>query len=215
MTFPMQPLLELHNATLGYPDKVVLEHLNWYVRRGERWAITGPNGSGKTTLMRTLLGLLPLQAGQLLRYDREGRTTDQLVASYLPQINQIDRHFPIHVYEVIDSGLPKSTTGHGVRREQVEKLAEAIGLTYLLQQPIGKLSGGQLQRALLGRALASDPELLILDEPLSFLDKSYKESFESLLEQVVRPETTMLMVTHDLQQAKSEYWQTLTLGRFE
>ena len=185
------------------------------MRRGERWAITGPNGSGKTTLMRTLLGLIPLQAGQLLRYDREGHTTDQLIASYLPQINQIDRHFPIHVYEVIDSGLPRGTTGRGVRREQVEKLTEAIGLTHLLQHPIGKLSGGQLQRALLGRALASDPELLILDEPLSFLDRSYKESFEALLEQVVRPETTMLMVTHDLHQAKSEYWQTLTLERFE
>lgn len=211
----MQPLLELRDATLGYPDKVVLEHLNWSVRRGERWAITGPNGSGKTTLMRTLLGLIPLQAGRLLRYDHEGHTTDQLVASYLPQINQIDRHFPIHVHEVIDSGLPQGTTRRSVRREQVEKLAEAIGLMHLLQQPIGKLSGGQLQRALLGRALASNPELLILDEPLSFLDKSYKESFESLLEQVVRPETTMLMVTHDLHQAKSEYWKTLTLGRFE
>ena len=215
MTSPMQPLLELRDATLGYPDKVVLEHLNWSVRRGERWAITGPNGSGKTTLMRTLLGLIPLQAGRLLRYDHEGHTTDQLVASYLPQINQIDRHFPIHVHEVIDSGLPQGTTRRSVRREQVEKLAEAIGLMHLLQQPIGKLSGGQLQRALLGRALASNPELLILDEPLSFLDKSYKESFESLLEQVVRPETTMLMVTHDLHQAKSEYWKTLTLGRFE
>ena len=161
----MQPLLELHNATLGYPDKVVLEHLNWCVRRGERWAITGPNGSGKTTLMRTLLGLIPLQAGQLLRYDREGHTTDQLVASYLPQ-NPImidSSHFPIHVHEVLTSGLPKGTTGRSVHREQVEKLTEAIGLTHLLQQPIGKLSGGQLQRALLGRALASNPELLILD----------------------------------------------------
>jgi len=66
MTSPMQPLLELHNATLGYPDKVVLEHLNWCVRRGERWAITGPNGSGKTTLIRTLLGLIPLQAAKVV-----------------------------------------------------------------------------------------------------------------------------------------------------
>lgn len=209
----MHPLLELHNAVLGYPDKVVLEHLNWRILRGERWAITGPNGSGKTTLMHTLLGLIPLQSGQLLRYNKVGEPTEQVVASYLPQINQIDRHFPIHVHEVIDSGLPKETAERSSRRTRVEELAEAIGITHLLQQPIGKLSGGQLQRTLLGRALASDPELLILDEPLSFLDKSYKESFETLLEHVVRPETTMLMVTHDLHHATSEHWKTLTLGR--
>ena len=211
----MQPILELHNASLGYPDKIVLEHLSWRVLRGERWAITGPNGSGKTTLMRTLIGLIPLQAGQLLRYDKAGKPSTQVVASYLPQISQIDRHFPIHVYEVIDSGLPKETTERSSRHARVEELAEAIGITHLLQQPIGKLSGGQLQRTLLGRALASDPELLILDEPLSFLDKSYKESFETLLEQVVRPETTMLMVTHDLHHATAGHWQTLTLGHFE
>ncbi len=211
----MQPILELHNASLGYPDKVVLEHLNWRVLRGEWWAITGPNGSGKTTLMRTLLGLIPLQSGQLLRYNSVGEPTEQIVASYLPQISQIDRHFPIHVYEVIDSGLPKEHIERGTRRARVEELAEAIGITHLLDRPIGKLSGGQLQRTLLGRALASDPELLILDEPLSFLDKSYKESFEDLLKQVVRPATTMLMVTHDLHHATAEDWQTLTLGLIE
>jgi len=191
----------------------VLEHLDWSIQRGEHWAITGPNGCGKTTLMRTLLRLIPLRGGRLSYFDAAGRETNTLVTSYLPQINQIDRHFPIHVHEVIDSGLPKETTERSSRRTRVEELAEAIGITHLLQQPIGKLSGGQLQRTLLGRALASDPELLILDEPLSFLDKSYKESFEALLEHVVRPETTMLMVTHDLHHATAEHWKTLTLGR--
>ena len=145
---------------------------------------------------------------------QQRRRTYRTNSRELPtSISQIYRHFPIHVHEVIDSGLPKETTEQSSRRARVEELAEAIGITHLLQQPIGKLSGGQLQRTLLGRALASDPELLILDEPLSFLDKSYKESFEALLEHVVRPETTMLMVTHDLHHATSEHWKTLTLGR--
>lgn len=136
------------------------------------------------------------------------------MTSYLPQINQIDRHFPIHVYEVIDSGLPHALKASTERKEKVQHLAEATGIDQLLSQPIGRLSGGQLQRTLLARALASDPELLILDEPLSFLDRSYKESFEELLSTVVRPETTILMVTHDLQPGDQEHWQVLSLGRF-
>ena len=207
--------IQIADLSAQYGEKHVLDGVTVTFSAHRLTGLIGPNGSGKTTLMRTLLGLIPLQAGQLLRYDKAGKPTTQVVASYLPQISQIDRHFPIHVYEVIDSGLPKETTERSSRHARVEELAEAIGITHLLQQPIGKLSGGQLQRTLLGRALASDPELLILDEPLSFLDKSYKESFETLLEQVVRPETTMLMVTHDLHHATAGHWQTLTLGHFE
>lgn len=210
----MQQIIQLLNATIGYPDKVVLDHLDWEIHRGEHWAITGPNGCGKTTLMRTLLGLIPLRSGQLRCYDTHGELTNELVTSYLPQINQIDRHFPIHVYEVIDSGLPHALKASTERKEKVQHLAEATGIDQLLSQPIGRLSGGQLQRTLLARALASDPELLILDEPLSFLDRSYKESFEELLSTVVRPETTILMVTHDLQPGDQEHWQVLSLGRF-
>ncbi|MBF1067877.1 MAG: ATP-binding cassette domain-containing protein, partial [Porphyromonadaceae bacterium] len=161
-------ILTLEDASIGYPDTLVLDGLNWTVCRGERWAITGPNGCGKTTLMRTLLGLLPLRAGRLTRYDREEAPTQGLVMSYLPQINQIDRHFPIHVEEIIASGLPQGLEKHR-RLAEVERLAEVFGITTLLRQPLGRLSGGQLQRTLLARSLASDPELLILDEPLSFL----------------------------------------------
>ena len=210
----MPQIIQLQNATIGYPDKVVLDHLDWEIQRGEHWAITGPNGCGKTTLMRTLLRLIPLRSGELRCYDAEGKLTDGLVTSYLPQISQIDRHFPIHVYEVIDSGLPDALKPATKRWEKIQHLAEATGISLLLGQPIGRLSGGQLQRTLLARALASDPELLILDEPLSFLDRSYKESFEELLSTIVRPETTILMVTHDLQAGDQEHWQVLSLGHF-
>lgn len=206
-------ILTLEDASIGYSDTLVLDGLNWTIGRGERWAITGPNGCGKTTLMRTLLGLLPLRAGRLTRYDREEAPTQGLVMSYLPQINQIDRHFPIHVEEIIASGLPQGLEKHR-RLAEVERLAEVFGITTLLRQPLGRLSGGQLQRTLLARSLASDPELLILDEPLSFLDRAYKEQFEALLQQALRPETTLLMVTHDLLGEADASWQVLSLGRF-
>ena len=206
-------ILTLEDASIGYSDTLVLDGLNWTIGRGERWAITGPNGCGKTTLMRTLLGLLPLRAGRLTRYDREEAPTQGLVMSYLPQINQIDRHFPIHVEEIIASGLPQGLEKHR-RLAEVERLAEVFGITTLLRQPLGRLSGGQLQRTLLARSLASDPELLILDEPLSFLDRVYKEQFEALLQRALRPETTLLMVTHDLLGEADPSWQVLSLGRF-
>lgn len=206
-------ILTLEDASIGYSDTLVLEGLNWTIGRGERWAITGPNGCGKTTLMRTLLGLLPLRAGRLTRYDRDEAPTQGLVMSYLPQINQIDRHFPIHVEEIIASGLPQGLEKHR-RLAEVERLAEVFGITTLLRQPLGRLSGGQLQRTLLARSLASDPELLILDEPLSFLDRAYKEQFEALLQRALRPETTLLMVTHDLLGEADASWQVLSLGRF-
>lgn len=205
-------ILSLEGATIGYPDTLVLADLDWTVCRGERWAITGPNGCGKTTLMRTLLGLLPLRAGRLTRYDRQEKPSQGLVMSYLPQINQIDRHFPIHVGEVIASGLPQGL-GKGQRSTEVERLAEVFGVEQLLGEPIGRLSGGQLQRTLLARSLASDPELLILDEPMSFLDRAYKEQFEAMLQRALRPETTLLMVTHDLLGEETEAWQQLSLGR--
>lgn len=210
----MSPILRLEDAQLGYADTLVLSHFDWEIERGERWAVTGPNGCGKTTLMRTLLGLIPLRGGRLLRFDREGKVTSTLVASYLPQINQIDRHFPIRVWEVIDSGLPNVMRSAVERKAEIERLAGAVGIRELLESAIGRLSGGQLQRALLARALASQPELLILDEPLSFLDRAYKQSFEALLEVLVPEETTMLMVTHDIAGSGAGAWQELKLDEY-
>ena len=209
----MPQIIQLQNATIGYPDKVVLDHLDWEIQRGEHWAITGPNGCGKTTLMRTLLRLIPLRSGELRCYDAEGKLTEGLVTSYLPQISQIDRHFPIHVYEVIDSGLPDALKPAKERWEKIQHLAEATGISHLLGQPIGRLSGGQLQRTLLARALASQPELLILDEPLSFLDRAYKQSFQRLLEELVPQEATLLVVTHDMTSGAAGEWKELQLGQ--
>ena len=209
----MSTILRLEDASIGYSDTLVLEHFDWSIQRGEHWAITGPNGCGKTTLMRTLLRLIPLRGGHLRCFDRVGQETSDLVMSYLPQINQIDRHFPIRVWEVIDSGLPKALRDPKARREERSRLAEAVGAHELLDNPIGRLSGGQLQRTLLARALASQPELLILDEPLSFLDRAYKQSFQSLLTELVPEDATLLIVTHDMTSGAGEEWHELQLGQ--
>lgn len=209
----MSTILRLEDASIGYSDTLVLEHFDWSIQRGERWAITGPNGCGKTTLMRTLLRLIPLRGGHLRCFDQVGQETSDLVMSYLPQINQIDRHFPIRVWEVIDSGLPKALRDPKARREERSRLAEAVGVHELLDNPIGRLSGGQLQRTLLARALASQPELLILDEPLSFLDRAYKQSFQSLLTELVPEDATLLIVTHDMTSGAGEEWHELQLGQ--
>ena len=209
----MSTILRLEDARIGYADTLVLEHLDWSIQRGEHWAITGPNGCGKTTLMRTLLRLIPLRGGRLSYFDAAGRETNALVTSYLPQINQIDRHFPIRVWEVIDSGLPQGMRDAETRRREQRALAEAVGVEEYLDQPIGRLSGGQLQRTLLARALASQPELLILDEPLSFPDRAYKQSFQRLLEELVPQEATLLVVTHDMTSGAAGEWKELQLGQ--
>lgn len=208
-------ILELQQANLGYPDTIVLSNFSWTVERGEHWAITGPNGAGKTTLIRSLLKLNPLLSGSLSYYDALGVPTAQISVGYLPQINHIDRSFPINVEEVIRSGLYGLALDRVKERQRISELLEIIHLEHVRHRSIGQLSGGQLQRVLLARALASSPELVVLDEPTSFLDQQYKELFFDLLYRLIPQETTMLIVTHDLPQHERSEWQLLPIGKFE
>lgn len=205
-------LLSLDNATLGYADLVVLRQLSWHVHRAERWAIVGANGAGKTTLIRTILGLLPLRGGSLTYYDHEGKPTSKASIGYLPQVNHIDRQFPIDVYHVVESGLYGTALSKGEMKERISNLIHSVGLTEHTHTALGRLSGGQVQRALLARALASQPELVVLDEPTSFLDRSYKQQFDQLLASLIPEESTIIMVTHELPQTYETSWQTLALG---
>lgn len=210
----MSTLLRLEEATLGYPTTVVLQNFDWAIQRGERWAITGPNGAGKSTLMKTILGLIPLLGGRMTYFAPSGNPIDRPRIGYLPQINQIDRAFPISAGEVVDSGLDSCGLRHKPCRHRVAELLEAVGLKDMERTPIGELSGGQLQRILLARALAPRPELLVLDEPTSFLDKAYKQQFDTLLERLSPEDATILMVTHDYSADTLQGWQTLSVGRW-
>ncbi|HCO67020.1 MAG TPA: zinc ABC transporter ATP-binding protein [Dysgonomonas sp.] len=194
-------LLEIRNITVGYdPQKPVLQDINLNVYNNDFLGIIGPNGGGKTTLLKTILGLIKPGKGEILFF-KDKKNADKINIGYLPQINKIDKKFPISVYDVILSGLtPKRNFFNYYSAEQKETarhIAEKMGLSGLLDRPIGNLSGGQLQRALLGRAVIDNPDLLILDEPSSYVDKRFETDFYKILEEI-NHQTAIILVSHDI-----------------
>ena len=180
-------LVSLHGVEMTRAGKTVLSGVDLTVSRGDFIAVTGPNGGGKTTLMRIILGLLKPTAGTVT-YD-----VPSLRVGYLPQKSQIDSRFPITVRDVVASGLLVS----GIERRAVDEAIELVELTEHSRKPIGALSGGQLQRALLARAIISRPELLILDEPLSYIDKHFEQRIYQIIKQLAE-KTTILLVSHEI-----------------
>lgn len=197
----MKKILEIRNITVGYEDKPsVLKDVNLDVLQNDFLGIIGPNGGGKTTLLKTILGLVKPVAGEI-SFFKDGIKTDKINIGYLPQINQIDKKFPISVHDVILSGMTIQRKIFSPytkeQKSRVGVIAKKMGLEDLLDRPIGALSGGQLQRALLGRAIIDNPDLLILDEPNSYVDKRFETNFYKILEEINR-DTAIIMVSHDV-----------------
>jgi zinc transport system ATP-binding protein len=196
------------DLSFSYGETAILSHISFDVKRGEFIGIIGPNGGGKSTLLKLILGFLTPTSGTL-------EVTDHNI-SYVPQNMKFDRHFPISCMEVVLQGCLKDLTWSGCFPKSSEEKAKAaleqVGLASYAAHPFGKLSGGQQQRVLIARALASQPKLLLLDEPTANLDaKSEKEIFEIL--KTLKSEMTILMVTHDLQTAIDQVDRILVVQR--
>lgn len=165
------------------------------VHSGDFITITGPNGGGKTTLLRVMLKLLKPDCGKVIYYNENG---ERLRIGYLPQKNMIDSHFPITVREVVSSGLlGVNEINKGVISKLVDETLTTVGMTEHQHQPIGVLSGGQLQRALLGRAIISKPDILVLDEPLSYIDKRFEARFYDIISELKKT-STVVLVSHEM-----------------
>lgn len=194
------PLIQLEHICAAYDRKPVLEDINLTVCEQDFIGIIGPNGGGKTTLVKLILGLLHPLSGSI-RFYQNGKETSELSMGYLPQYTSIDKKFPISVYDVILSGLNKQKSLFRsftkAQHEKVRAMLSRVGLEGLEQRPIGQLSGGQLQRALLGRALVSNPQILILDEPNTYIDKRFETHLYTLLEEINR-EHAIILVSHDI-----------------
>ncbi|MDE6484887.1 MAG: ATP-binding cassette domain-containing protein [Duncaniella sp.] len=194
---PDSTLITLSDISLRRDSRDILSDVNLTVNRGDFIAITGPNGGGKTTLLRILLRLISPTTGKV-EYFSGGKGVKNLPIGYLPQKNMVDSRFPITVGELIASGL--LGCDKSIRSQEKTLTAEMLSLVGLVDragQPIGTLSGGQLQRALLGRALISKPEILVLDEPLSYVDKQFEHYIYDLLDRL-RHTTTIILVSHEM-----------------
>lgn len=197
---PMEKLIELTHVTAAYGHKTVLRDISLVVHKDDFLGIIGPNGGGKTTLLKVILGLLPPLSGTI-RFYRDAKEVPSLKIGYLPQMSHIDKKFPISVREVVSSGLsaekPLFRAFTKVQEKRIDEVIERMGLEHLDRRPIGELSGGQLQRVLLGRSIVSRPEVLILDEPNSYVDKRFESHFYPLLEEI-NQETAIILVSHDI-----------------
>ena len=196
----MNPIIKLDNISASYDGKQVLTDVSLTIFDDDYLGIIGPNGGGKTTLVKVILGLKKADKGRI-SFFKDGKPVDNINIGYLPQYSFIDRNFPISVYDVVLSGLsskkpflrPFTSNQH----QQVRDTLSRMELDTFAQRHIGSLSGGQLQRVLLARAIVSRPDVVILDEPDTYVDNRFREQMYQMLE-ATNKECAVVIVSHDI-----------------
>lgn len=193
-------IVEFTDVSFGYdPGVWTLEDVSLKIERGRSGCIVGPNGGGKSTLMRLILGLLAPQKGEVRVFGTTPVAARPKVG-YMPQYHQLDAAFPVTVFEVVLMGrMRRGFWGlyPAADREAARQALAEMGISELSSRSFSALSGGQRQRVLIARALASEPELLLLDEPTANIDPGAEEEFYATLD-VLRRRMTVLTVSHDL-----------------
>lgn len=197
----MHKLIELEHTTAGFNHTPAIEDANLTIHSDDFIGIIGPNGGGKTTLLKVILGLQKPWKGRVIYHSPGICRGEYGKMGYLPQINQFDAHFPISVFEVVRSGLVnrKKIFGgyHSGDTEKTLQVLKDIGIEELKNKNIGDLSGGQKQRVFLGRAIVSDPEILFLDEPNTYVDNKFERELYEMLRRL-NERMAIVLVTHDI-----------------
>lgn len=196
----MSGAITCRDLSFGYDGKPVLSHVDISIPAGDFVCVVGPNGSGKTTLLKIALGLLKPTAGSI---EVLGQTPDRSRGriGYVPQHPRLDPLFPVSAMDVVLMGRLGRTRAIGAwsaeDRAQATRALDEVGLANRAAHHFASLSGGQKQRVLIARALAGDPELLLLDEPTAGLDAHIEEGFYRLLQEL-NERLTIVLVSHDL-----------------
>lgn len=194
----MPYLFEMNSLSVSYGDGFVLRDINFTVNESDFIGVIGPNGGGKTTLLKVILGLLKPVSGSISfsKSLAEGKCI-----GYLPQMSTGDNKYPVTVTDVIMSGMMiRKRIMSGMSSSDKQKAARVIdelGLSSFTHSSLSELSGGQLQRVFLGRAIIGDPKLLLLDEPGNFVDSNFENDFYERL-RILNKRMAILMVSHDI-----------------
>ncbi len=206
------PAITFRDVTLGYDRHPAVHHITGEVKAGALLAVVGPNGAGKSTLLKAIAGeLRPL--GGSFKVDGPRKSG----IAYLPQQIEIDRLFPISVFDCVSMGLwRKIGAFSGLDRRFEEEVAIALatlGLQDLSDRPVGALSGGQFQRVLFARLLLQDADIILLDEPFRAIDTKTVADLIVLIEHWHEEGRTVLATLHDMEQVRAHFPDTLLLAR--
>lgn len=209
--------IETHNLSVAYGDEPVLWNISIQILAGKMTAIVGPNGAGKSTLLEALLGFLKPLKGEINYFQNKSYKAVKDRVAYVPQKQAVDWNFPATVLEVVMMGR-YGNVGLFKRLKQsdkniaLEKL-EAVQMSDFADRQINELSGGQKQRVFLARALASEADIYLLDEPLAGVDMKTEKIIMSLLYDLTRQNKTVIVVHHDLQTVEEYFDQIVFLNQ--
>ena len=188
------------NLTVEIGNNIILDNINVEINKGDFVAIVGPNGSGKTTFLKALLNIIKPAAGEIKIFGNKLDEIEPGDIGYVPQIKTIDRSFPANAIELVLSGVRARWLGVKTREEKklAIQMLSLVGAEGYAKKQISELSGGQLQRVYLARCFASNPKLLLLDEPATGVDLVCEATINEIIEEYnKRRGVTVLMVTHD------------------
>jgi ABC-type Mn2+/Zn2+ transport system ATPase subunit len=200
----------------GYGNRAALQGIDFEVPQSTIVGLVGPNGSGKSTLIKVILGMHSAWRGRVRVLGKEARSVRRLIG-YTPQTEMVDWDFPVTVRDVVTMGRfgrlgPLRWPGAADKRV-VQQCLERMGLTDLAKRQIGELSGGQQRRVLIARALAQEPQVLLLDEPMAGLDATIQHELLSLFEELRDEGKTLLVATHDLSCVSCCFDRALLMNR--
>jgi ABC-type Mn2+/Zn2+ transport system ATPase subunit len=215
ITAPAAPVISLTDISAGYDGQVVLRDVDLAIEAGTLTSVVGPNGAGKSTLLKVIAGLLPARTGTAVVLGEAPGVEARRIA-YVPQAELVDWQFPVSVTDVVAMGryarLPLVRRLPLHDREVVGDALERVGMSAFADRQIGRLSGGQRRRVFLARALAAEPDVFLLDEPVTGIDATTQEDIMDILEEQARLGRTIVATTHDLLCAAQRFQRVVAIN---